>query len=87
MEFGCNSGFECINIDLRCDGKTDCADRSDEDNCEILQFTHEGYQKDIPPPRLIKDDNRFVKNKVQLRIDLIDLVEINEHSGFIRYYK
>ncbi|XP_037797931.1 uncharacterized protein LOC119593080 [Penaeus monodon] len=47
-QFTC-SDFACIPIALRCDRSPDCADSSDEHNCQKV-FLGEGYSKSIPPP-------------------------------------
>ena len=33
VEFECSKDHRCISIDQRCDGKLDCYDDTDEDNC------------------------------------------------------
>ena len=43
-EFTCDSGH-CINIYHRCDDHQDCADNSDEDNCEIVDVP-DNYRKE-----------------------------------------
>ncbi|XP_063001001.1 MAM and LDL-receptor class A domain-containing protein 1-like [Elgaria multicarinata webbii] len=38
-QFACNNSKQCINVELVCDFKTDCADLSDEWNCGVTSFT------------------------------------------------
>lgn len=47
LQFTCNNGF-CINISSRCDQTVDCADNSDEENCNIIHVARR-YNKHIPP--------------------------------------
>ena len=46
--FTCNDGT-CILMEQRCDRLFDCKDKSDEDNCEIVQMHKESYIKEVPP--------------------------------------
>ncbi|XP_070000776.1 uncharacterized protein [Penaeus vannamei] len=48
-EFTCNNG-SCIAKARRCDLVTDCADLSDELNCEIIHVPG-GYSSALPPPK------------------------------------
>ena len=47
-KFCCNNGL-CIISELRCDGKQDCDDHSDEDECNIIIFPSHDYDKEQPP--------------------------------------
>ena len=47
-QFTCNDG-DCIRIDLRCNGDTDCDDQSDEVGCRSISLG-KSYSKDDPPP-------------------------------------
>ena len=42
-EFSCNNGI-CVSMDQRCDGRSDCDDSSDEEEC-ILIVPDAGYNK------------------------------------------
>ena len=54
-QFTCDNGL-CINIDLRCNGDTDCDDQSDEVGCNSISV-EKSYNKENPPPpyTLVKD--------------------------------
>ena len=44
-EFTCSDGH-CVSMARRCDGKTDCKDRSDEKQCSLIA-PNEEYNKEV----------------------------------------
>ena len=47
-QFTCNDGL-CIDLERRCDGKTDCKDFTDEMDCRVIEFDS-SYNKFLSPP-------------------------------------
>ena len=47
QHFACDNAF-CIEMRERCDGKVDCKDGSDEQNCKKL-IKRQGYKKELAP--------------------------------------
>lgn len=88
-QFTCNSG-KCININRRCDTKHDCNDGemssnddwSDEENCEIISFPPNSYNKILPPPLTLDSSGKglqatAIRTKVLIEsINLIDTVDM-----------
>ncbi|KAK7073106.1 hypothetical protein SK128_019624 [Halocaridina rubra] len=57
-QFTCNDGT-CINLMKRCDLRFDCPDKSDENDCSLLDIPL-GYSKAIVPPPLTEGDQLLV---------------------------
>ena len=78
-EFNCMKG-SCIDLDKRCDGVTNCYDRSDELQCSKI-LMESTYNKKIPPP---VEDKVTRYTTVNINLDIIDIIEIDEVKGSFR---
>ena len=78
-EFTCDNGA-CIHLDKKCDGVSDCEDRSDESQCAKIQMD-QTYSKKISPPGQNGESEFAVIN---ITLDIIDIVKIDEVMGFMR---
>ena len=74
-EFTCNDG-SCVTMEERCDGKTQCQDLSDEDECYLFS-TFSGYKKFLVPPP-IGNESTLIMN---LSIIINEIIAIDENNG------
>ena len=82
-EFTCDNG-QCVKMEERCNQLTNCRDKSDERNCQII-WLDDGYNKNVPP--ISGADNRVVPADVSVSITLMKVVEIEEtdHSIHLQF--
>ena len=66
-------------MDERCDGKIDCQDRSDEEECKVF-ITFKGYNKLLAPP----PSGNETKLSIDLSIYIDKIIEINEIEGYFK---
>ena len=72
------SDATCVSMAVRCDGRTDCQDGTDEADCKVF-VTSLGYNKFLVPPT-----NDGGKLKINISVDLREIIEINEIENFFR---
>ena len=77
-EFTCNDG-SYVGMSVRCDGKIDCRDAADEDECKVL-VTSVGYNK-LFVPRPASEGEKLPLN---LSVDLIEIIYCNEIENTIQ---
>ena len=85
-QFTCDNGF-CLRMEERCDQVLDCADHSDETDCNILQLPP-SYRKTAPPLRPEWEDKTWEKRtvlpvEVTVTLTLLDISAIREAENEI----
>ena len=75
-EFTCAKDGTCISMDQRCDQFPNCADFSDEQECNLV-VPGAGYVKDFTPFTLDME-GKVVELKLFVRVELIEILEIDE---------
>ena len=73
-EFTCEQG-SCVSMDVRCDGKKDCGDGTDETHCSRIKV-FEGYNKKLIPLPLEGQDKFFYNMSLYIN-KIISIDEIN----------
>ena len=75
--FTCDDG-QCVSLEQRCNQFSDCADKSDEENCKVLVL-EKSYNKNVPPIETMNE-----KVKVFTSLDILKLVDIKEEDYSVK---
>ena len=81
-QYTCNDGH-CISMEQRCNQLTDCADKSDEIDCNMLVISS-GYSKMVAPIKLAADKS-LIPVTVDVSLQLLKIVEIEEENHAIDF--
>ena len=80
-EYTCLDGT-CVNMDHVCDGISDCKDKSDELNCQSIQFDAT-YTNNLPPLSMEAKHNKE-KFPVYIDMNILLVLELNEISSWMK---
>ena len=71
-QFTCKDG-NCVRMEQRCDGRSDCYDESDEMECKIIKLKSSYSVGISPPPQKYRN-----KSDIFVSIDIKDILELDE---------
>ncbi len=81
-EYNCRDGG-CVDIASRCDGRNDCRDDSDEEDCDKIVL-EPSYRLHFPPnPEDEEDFCRDTKAEIVFSVDVIDILGVDEVESII----
>ena len=81
-EFTCDDG-QCVRMEERCDQVSQCRDRSDEIDCQLLLLEN-NYNQKVPPISTVSRDNfTIVPVPIHVSINLMKIVSIKEVDHMI----
>ena len=69
-------------MEERCDQVTQCRDKSDENNCNLIVF-EDNYNNKVPPFTINKTDKSLVPVKVKVSTSLMNVLAISEFDHTI----
>ena len=69
-------------MEERCDQVTQCRDKSDENNCNLIVF-EDNYNNKVPPFTVNPGDKSLVPVKVKVSTSLMNVLAISEFSHTI----
>ena len=72
-QYMCNNG-QCVSLEMRCDDKDDCKDRSDEDQCRLVVVS-DGY-RNFKPPR--NNDDSMLPLHPNVVVEIIRFLHIGD---------
>jgi hypothetical protein len=75
-EYTCASG-NCVPMEQRCDGKRQCADGTDEQNCKIVTPAV-GYDMFLTPPPI---NPKYEFLEVNMTLNILDIIDIDQVKG------
>ena len=68
-------------MEERCNQVPDCRDESDEKKCHLIALKDkEGYNSKLPPIRVSSTDRSIVPVKVNISIDLLQIIDMEEQD-------
>ena len=70
------------SMEERCDQVTQCRDKSDENNCNLIVF-EDNYNNKVPPFTVNPGDKSLVPVKVKVSTSLMNVLAISEFSHTI----
>ena len=81
-EFTCDDG-QCVKMEQRCNQLPECADESDEIDCQLMVLKKE-YNQNVPPITAVSTTNfTVVPVPVQISLTLMKIVSIQEVDHMI----
>ena len=77
-EFTCKSDGACVDMETRCDKFPNCADFSDEENCNTVVLDDTYIQDFAPLERL--NETVYKRTEIFVTVDIVSILDISENN-------